>query len=811
MPAGTIALTNGSTKVSGIGTSFSAELKAGDFMYVNVGGAPYTIVASAVVSDIEITLTETFTGPTSTGLSWNSVPALLQMAITQKVINDFAQVARGRILDFENWQGIYSDEPSVTVMRPDRTQYTGPSWGHIAKVVGAVEDPLTNLVPLSRQYMTLAAAQADIVNIPEGSTTYVRSSDDNALAAEYRNVTGTLQATGRKMASYDATKNLSTLNEKTTYLRPEDVGPFSKIYDRLCLDSNNEIISYSIGNDFTNLMRCHFNYIDTELLKVNGLSISGGNFLDEKDKVNIEVLSNAQTFVNFDNSNEYPFSEPFDYIVKDSTGDIMWAFRGDKYFSFMKCFYDEMDVSKLSVNGAQIDVSAILLPKDAINITALSNQSQFETDSQFPFNPTAWTVFDKNNDVIFRVEDYWLALQTIGVLQGKVSELQNEVSNLSSQKNTLSPFSGVDGAGVYQVFVYDTDTKTQVQVTTGSSNETAPRADDNDRIVWNSDRNDNAPGGLFYAALPDLKPHAYIARKKIVGWGHSFINNGKFLNRLNQLSGIPTYNFGLSGQTSDAIASRQGGSPTYYAPVGGFIPSSGPVTLSPSVPGPCRSLAAPVNLLCGLSGVDGTFVWDGTNATFTRTSAGDAVSVAQPTPLYVYPVTTAAVSGGIPIGTLYEPHDECINIFWIGRNNLRETELIFDNIVSMVEYVKNIGKKIVILADFNSSAEPIGSDGYKNMSLINGMVKEKYPEYYCEINGVDIRQNFINHHNPASSDDVSDIELGLTPRSLRYDNLHPSQQISGSGGSLTPDLALEIGANVNAEFVYQFITSKGWL
>lgn len=77
----------------------------------------------------------------------------------------------------------------------------------------------------------------------------------------------------------------------------------------------------------------------------------------------------------------------------------------------------------------------------------------------------------------------------------------------------------------------------------------------------------------------------------------------------------------------------------------------------------------------------------------------------------------------------------------------------------MVEYVKNIGKKIVILANFNSSAEPIGSDGYKNMSLINGMVKEKYPEYYCEINGVDIRQNFINHHNPASSDDVSDIEL----------------------------------------------------
>jgi hypothetical protein len=30
--------------------------------------------------------------------------------------------------------------------------------------------------------MTLEAAQADIANIPEGSTTYVRSPDDSALA-----------------------------------------------------------------------------------------------------------------------------------------------------------------------------------------------------------------------------------------------------------------------------------------------------------------------------------------------------------------------------------------------------------------------------------------------------------------------------------------------------------------------------------------------------------------------------------------------------------------------------------------------------
>ncbi|MBC4812802.1 CotH kinase family protein [Klebsiella quasipneumoniae] len=64
-----------------------------------------------------------------------------------------------------------------------------------------VEETRQNLIPLSRQYMTLAAAQADIANIPEGSTTYYRSPDDSALAIEVMNVGGTLQPTGRKMPS----------------------------------------------------------------------------------------------------------------------------------------------------------------------------------------------------------------------------------------------------------------------------------------------------------------------------------------------------------------------------------------------------------------------------------------------------------------------------------------------------------------------------------------------------------------------------------------------------------------------------------
>lgn len=69
------------------------------------------------------------------------------------------------------------------------------------KYKNAVDSVIENLVPLSKQYMTLADAQADIANIPEGSTTYYRSPDDSALAIEVINNGGTLTPTGRKMPS----------------------------------------------------------------------------------------------------------------------------------------------------------------------------------------------------------------------------------------------------------------------------------------------------------------------------------------------------------------------------------------------------------------------------------------------------------------------------------------------------------------------------------------------------------------------------------------------------------------------------------
>lgn len=149
MAAGTIALTNNSATVNGSGTSFTTELKKGDFVYVTVGGAPYTLVAANITSDTQLTLSVAFDGPTTSGLAWNAVPASLKVAITQKILNDFASVARGRILDFQNWQKIYSDAQSVDVTRPDRTTFTGPSWGYMANQYKNKMDKSQNLNDLA--------------------------------------------------------------------------------------------------------------------------------------------------------------------------------------------------------------------------------------------------------------------------------------------------------------------------------------------------------------------------------------------------------------------------------------------------------------------------------------------------------------------------------------------------------------------------------------------------------------------------------------------------------------------------------------
>ncbi|HID1697476.1 TPA: flagellar biosynthesis protein, partial [Klebsiella pneumoniae] len=90
---------------------------------------------------------------------------------------------------------------------PDRGGDPLYSW---RQMMAKNDEIRQNLIPLSRQYMTLDAAQADIANIPMGSTTYYRSPDDSALAIEVINNGGTLEPTGRAMPSQEYVEGIPT-------------------------------------------------------------------------------------------------------------------------------------------------------------------------------------------------------------------------------------------------------------------------------------------------------------------------------------------------------------------------------------------------------------------------------------------------------------------------------------------------------------------------------------------------------------------------------------------------------------------------
>lgn len=79
-----------------------------------------------------------------------------------------------------------------------------------AAAADAADDVRNSIAPLGTLYPTLSAAQADIANIPAGSTVFVRSATGSSLADEYINNSGTLAATGRSMPSWTSLNDLDT-------------------------------------------------------------------------------------------------------------------------------------------------------------------------------------------------------------------------------------------------------------------------------------------------------------------------------------------------------------------------------------------------------------------------------------------------------------------------------------------------------------------------------------------------------------------------------------------------------------------------
>ncbi|HDT5912794.1 TPA: hypothetical protein QHC39_005654, partial [Raoultella ornithinolytica] len=171
-------------------------------------------------------------------------------------------------------------------------------------------------------------------------------------------------------------------------------------------------------------------------------------------------------------------------------------------------------------------------------------------------------------------------------------------------------------------------------------------------------------------------------------------------------------------------------------------------------------------------------------------------------PFIYYPYTIDSTNT-VASGVRYDAHGDAINLLWLGRNNATKQGQILSDARAIIAHLTAHHKRFVILPEFQMSSETKSTYGNGNILWLNRELKKLAPDNYCEIDGVDLLANFNAHYNPAYAQDVAAIANGITPTSLRQDSLHPSQTLQAN--------ALYIGADVNAQFVYQFLLKKGWL
>ncbi|MBF8432555.1 hypothetical protein I1W58_13525 [Klebsiella pneumoniae] len=201
---------------------------------------------------------------------------------------------------------------SLELAIPDREGVDLDTWrGIMAKVASSIDDIRQNLIPLSKQYQTLAAAQADIANIPLGATTYYRSPDDSALAIEVMNVSGTLQPTGRKMPSQQAIDALlqyissliSNDPSVTPFVQWEDVGGF--ILAQLDKDYL-KTAGFEVG-----AKRLSMDSMDTEATNVPEIVLQDEHGFIIQRQTSQYLENSAGKFIPVDNN---------DYVIEDEHG-----------------------------------------------------------------------------------------------------------------------------------------------------------------------------------------------------------------------------------------------------------------------------------------------------------------------------------------------------------------------------------------------------------------------------------------------------------------------------------------------------------
>ncbi|MDI3259703.1 MAG: SGNH/GDSL hydrolase family protein [Sinobacteraceae bacterium] len=290
------------------------------------------------------------------------------------------------------------------------------------------------------------------------------------------------------------------------------------------------------------------------------------------------------------------------------------------------------------------------------------------------------------------------------------------------------------------------------------------------------------------AAGGAINPVRYTS---IDAWGDSLTagygatgNGGPYPYRLGLLVGKSIGNYGIGGQTSTQIAARQGGAPALVTVSGGAIPASGGVSVTLTVDVLYHTTGQTLDGT--IAGVHGTLSRDPSsgNYTFTRSTSGSSVAVAQNTPF---------------IPDLGVGSRNSLQLLWLGRNNLTGTQQIQTDVAACVGYLTTYVKSYVVMGVLNSAREIPNTTNYQYIVAVNQTLSNTYGPRFVDIRVPPTAAEMAALNYTPTADDQTDINNDAIPRGMRF-NQDPS------------DVHLnDIGYQLVANRLFKLLTDRGYL
>ena len=262
------------------------------------------------------------------------------------------------------------------------------------------------------------------------------------------------------------------------------------------------------------------------------------------------------------------------------------------------------------------------------------------------------------------------------------------------------------------------------------------------------------------AELEKIKTNGLLTEKIIDCWGDSLTAGSgadethKYPYVLAQLTGLTVNQFGVGGETTATIASRQGGMPMVINNI--TIPKSGSVAINElkNLDGtkvlPCLQHGARGINPCFINDIEGTLSYNNTNSNweFTRATSGNEISINRPTIIK----TNAMIN-----------NRNNIMIIWAGTNdNTTDATNIIRLEKLMIDYSK--------CKDYLILSPPTGSK--TSMANMEKQFLEAFGNRYINTREYLCTYGMEDAGLTPSESDLTDMANGIIPMSLKNDPTH---------------------------------------